>query len=254
MKGRWRLLPAISLLSVVAFPAIATAQTLIKPATTADYTALGALPDWSGLWSPERSGRMVSEPKYTPEAAKAAAEYKAAQGKGENLQTEQANCVPPGMPGIMRQPYPMEVIYSPGRVTLLMETYSQVRRIYTDGRALPDEPDPQFNGTSVGRWEGKKLIVETTGVTPSISILPGIHPSDKLRIHEVFEVNENGRLVDTATLTDPEVFTEPFVIQYVWGRHRDWAMREYICQENNRDAADPFGRPSMDLKLDPEKK
>ncbi len=50
--------------------------------------------------------------------------------------------MPPGMPQIMRMPYPIEFIYSPERVTIVTETESQVRRIYTDGRPLPDDPDP----------------------------------------------------------------------------------------------------------------
>jgi len=30
-------------------------------------------------------------------------------------------------------------------------------------------------------------------------------------------------------------------------RKRDWIIREYVCQENNKDAADAEGRPSMKL-------
>jgi hypothetical protein len=30
----------------------------------------------------------------------------------------------------------------------------------------------------------------------------------------------------------------------------EWEMREYVCQENNRDGADAQGRPMMDLGED----
>src|SRR5688572_23801374 len=40
-----------------------------------------------------------------------------------------ANCVPPGMPGIMTQPYPMEFLLTPGKVTIVIEAYTQVRHI-----------------------------------------------------------------------------------------------------------------------------
>ena len=59
-----------------------------------------------------------------------------------------------------------------------------------------------------------------------------------------------GTLVGTITLTDPETLAQPFTINAAWTRHRDWTMREYVCQENNRDAADAEGRPSMNLGLD----
>ena len=51
--------------------------------------------------------------------------------------SDTANCLPPGMPGIMTQPYPMEFLMTPGKVTIVIEAYTQVRHIYTDGRKLP---------------------------------------------------------------------------------------------------------------------
>ena len=57
-----------------------------------------------------------------------------------------ANCLPPGMPGIMSQPYPMEFLLTPGKVTIVIEAFTQVRHIYTDGRELPEYPDPGFFG------------------------------------------------------------------------------------------------------------
>ena len=74
-----------------------------------------------------------------------------------------ANCLPPGMPGIMGQPYPMEFLMTPGQVTIVIEAYNQIRHIYTDGRPLPADPDPTFYGTSVGHWEGDTLVAETVG-------------------------------------------------------------------------------------------
>ena len=84
-----------------------------------------------------------------------------------------ANCLPPGMPGIMGQPYPMEFLLTPGQVTILIEAYNQIRHIYTDGRELPDDPDPTFHGTSVGHWEGDTLVVETVGFSPITQIANG---------------------------------------------------------------------------------
>jgi hypothetical protein len=73
---------------------------------------------------------------------------------------QSANCLPPGMPGIMGQPYPMEFLLTPGQVTILIEAYQQVRHIYTDGRKLPPqgEPQPWWYGYSVGHWEGDTLV------------------------------------------------------------------------------------------------
>jgi hypothetical protein len=151
------------------------------------------------------------------------------------------------MPGIMRMPYPIEFLFNPGRVTIGIETYSQVRRIYTDGRPLPDDPDPAFNGSSIGKWEGDTLVVDTVGLNSKTSIVPGIHPTEQTRIRETFHLEKPDVLLLTTTITDPTLFAAPFEQKQAYARHREWQIREYVCQENNRDAADPFGRPSMKL-------
>ncbi len=43
--------------------------------------------------------------------------------------------------------------------------------------------------------------------------------------------------IDT-TVTDPEALTKPYHIKRVYGRHRDWTLAEYVCQENNRNSVD----------------
>ena len=59
----------------------------------------------------------------------------------------------------------VEFLFTPGRVTITNEM-GLIRRIYTDGRALPADPDVTNTGFSVGRWEGQTLVVETVGINP----------------------------------------------------------------------------------------
>ncbi len=231
---------------------------MVKPATAADYAALAKLPDWSGVWQPDwgalfsgRGGRKPVTPDYAPATKKLVDDFNARQKLGENLQTDMANCVPAGMPQIMRMPYPIEFLYTPGRVTVLIETESQVRRIYTDGRALPDDPDPAFNGSSVGHWEGATLVVDTIGLNPRTSVMAAVHPTENTKIRETFQLAKPDQLVVTTTITDPALFATPFVQVTPYGRKRDWQIREYVCQENNRDAADANGRPSLNIEEDP---
>jgi hypothetical protein len=229
----------------------ALADPVTPPPTPADYAALAKLPDWSGTWQPDWSqlfsSREADKPSLTPTAAAALAKFDAEKAKGEHQQTDAANCVPPGMPQIMRMPYPIEFIYSPGRVTIAAETYSQVRRVYTDGRPLPDDPDPAFNGHSIGHWEGDTLVVETNGLNPQTSIVAGVHPTAKTRIRETFHLDKPDVMRVDTIITDPDVFAKPFELKQAYVRKRDWEIREYVCQENNHDASDEFGRPSMKL-------
>jgi hypothetical protein len=225
------------------------------------YAPLAKLPDWSGVWEPMRFARPGGPPQAPPPPPKLtpkyAAQYAAYQEKnrttpGINFVSDVANCVPPGVPGSMQQPYPIEFLFTPGRVTILIETYSLIRRVYTDGSPPPEQPDPSYQGTSVGRWEGDTLIIETTAILPETSPLAGINGhSDKFRVTERIRLIEPDVLEITTTREDPEVFLEPYTTTAHYQRHRDWKIMEYICAQNNRDFVDEQGNPGFRLDRKP---
>lgn len=221
------------------------------------YAELESLPDWAGVWSPDwaylfgTEGRTPAKPVLTPSAQARLDAFRKREAVEGVDQLKAAQCVPPGMPGIMRMPYPIEFVMSPGRVTIFIETYSQARRIYTDGRPLPEDPDFLFNGTSSGRWEGDTLIVDTVGFSPLTDIDRGIGHSEQMRMTERIWLAEPDVLRIEATITDPEVLAQPLVQQLAFVRKRDWEMREYVCAENNRLTSEEGGA-NIDLGLDDE--
>jgi hypothetical protein len=74
----------------------------------------------------------------------------------------------------------------------------------------------------------------------------GLHPTENTKFHE--RIWRDGNIMtDEITTIDPALFTEPYVQVQKYTLQPDWEMREYVCQENNRDAADEKGRPSMKL-------
>jgi hypothetical protein len=250
---------ASAALAVAVIGATALAQQRTsKPPTAADWTALAKLPDFSGVW--ERGGggggggargrgaAAPNTPQFTPEyEAIRQQRQKARAGREDN---ETANCLPPGMPGIMGQPYPMEFLLTPGKVTIVIEAYTQVRHIYTDSRPLPAEPDPKFFGTSIGRWEGDTLVVETIGFNDVVNISGAPH-SDKMRIVERFRLTDPDTMSIETTIADPVVLTQPYTTTSTLRRHRDWTIAEYICEENNRNSVDASGKAGINSTLSP---
>jgi hypothetical protein len=231
------------------------------PGNEAAYALLAKLPDWNGVWEPMRFARPgaaapppPAAPKLTP---KYAAQWTAYQEKnkttpGINFVSTVANCVPPGIPGSMQQPYPIEFLFTPGRVTILIETYSLVRRVYTDGAPPAAEPDPSYQGTSVGKWEGDTLVVDTTAILPETSPLNGINGhSDKLRVTERIRLTEPDVMEIVTTREDPEVFVEPYTTTAYYQRHRDWKIMEYVCAQNNHDFVDDKGNAGFSLDRKP---
>jgi len=235
----------------------AAAQREFTPPRATEYSQVTSWPDFTGVWNPDWSilfgegGRREVEPKLTPAGQ---AEFDAFQQKQEAEGVDQhfqVNCIPPGMPNIMRQPYPVEFLFSPDRVTIFAETYSQARRIYIDGRPVPEDPDLLFNGTSVGRWEGDTLVVDTVGFSPITQIAPGVGHSEQMRLQERMWLQAPDVLRIETTITDPEVLAEPLVQQLAFRKQPDWQIREYICEENNRLRSEEGGA-NIDLGLDSE--
>ena len=221
----------------------------------AAYQQVTAWPDLSGIWYPDWSllfsGRERAAPKLTPEAQAKFDAYQESIRESGPSQQAQALCLPPGMPAVMQAPYPIEFLYSPDRVTILAEAYQQVRRIYMDGRPLPEDPDLFFNGNSVGRWEGNTLVIDSNGFSLQTTIVPGLSHSDKMRITERIYLQKPGELVDEMTITDPEVLTEPLVMRVAYRLDNEFPMREYVCAENNRLTTDGHGA-NIDLGLEEE--
>ncbi|MXP41137.1 hypothetical protein GRI75_05690 [Altererythrobacter soli] len=235
-------------------PAVAQDASASAPVARAvDYAQLAALPDWSGVWSigVGGEGRRPAKPVLTPAAQARFDAFQKKQAEEGVDQFANIHCIPPGMPDIMREPYPIEIIYSPNRVTIFAETYGQARRIYTDGRALPEDPDPLFNGTSVGHWEGDTLVVDTVGFNAMVELAPGVPHSGNMRIRERIWLASPDVLRIETTITDPEVLAEPLVHQSTYRKQPGWEIREYVCAENNRLVEGENGA-NIDLGLDDE--
>jgi hypothetical protein len=139
------------------------------------------------------------------------------------------------MPGVMGQPYPYEFLMTPGKVTIIGEAYMQVRHIFTDGRPLPADPDPTFNGTSVGKWEGDTLVIDSIGFKDErVWIDENANPhSDALHVVERYTRTGPDQLLYEATIEDPKVFTRPWKMSMPLYRRieKNAQLFEYKCVE-----------------------
>jgi len=249
---------AVALVVMLASPLATAAGTTDGKAAKANlpgntWSSIAQLPDWSGVWELDwhRTGLAAARggmPKLTPEYAARFKTYQEEQKSGKHQQTNTANCEPPGMPQIMTQPYPVEFLFTPGKVTMAIEAYSQMRRIYIDGRPHADDPDPTYQGDSIGHWEGETLVIDTVGFIPTSLIMPGIGHSDQMRIEERIRKVSPDTMEIRTTIIDPKALVEPWTATRTYKRHADWELKEYICAQNNRDSADPEGRADMNLK------
>jgi hypothetical protein len=220
------------------------------------YTALNALPDWDGAWfldfpGPDKDqGAPKLKGKYREAYQKWAAQVKATDGE---VARADSNCTPPGMPVIMGVPqYPIEFLFTPGRVTIHHEAWMQWRNIVTDRRTHPADLDPTFQGDSVGHWQADTLIVETVGTKEDLGLtlqMRGSIPahSPKLRILERIHLDPKNHdtLIDEMTLEDPEALEAPWTQRLTYKRSRDQQLLEFECAENDRNPVDASGKTTF---------
>jgi hypothetical protein len=175
--------------------------------------------------------------------------YEAEQARLAQLAVGTASCGWQGMPRVMTYPYPFEILQTPGRITIIYETESQVRRIYLDrDEHLPfDELDPSYLGDSIGWWEGNTLVIDTVGFNTLTTVGRGLPHSEEMHIVERWQFTENDSVIVEMTISDPLAFEEPIVQEIEYSKRPTWRIREYHCEENNRDAPDETGQRSGGL-------
>ncbi len=160
--------------------------------------------------------------------AKRAADLKA----GTPLVDASTLCLPEGMPTIMGAIYPIQILQTPGQVTVLAEFLSQTRRIYLDTKMpKPDDIAPSYYGLSVGHWEGNTLVVKTRGIRKDVKFFEIPH-SINMAVTERISLTAPGRLRDEIVIDDPRVLKKPYRVTFTYKRNDHYRIMEYICQRD----------------------
>lgn len=159
------------------------------------------------------------------------------------------SCIPHGVPRIIIAPYPVQIIQSPGLITMLYEVNHNVRLVHMN-RPLPKNPKITMMGSSVGHWDGDTLVIETVGLDDS-AILDeaGTPHSTKLKVTERLRKIDQGSLLEASlTFDDPVAYTAPWTSREVMAWRPDIQLTEYVCEENNRNPVSADGSTSVPTK------
>src|SRR5262245_33066959 len=146
------------------------------------------------------------------------------------------NCLPDGVPHGDLLPEPFKIIQLPNLIVMLYEVETTFRQVFMDGRKIPADPSPTWQGYSVGRWEGETLVIDTAGFNDKSWLdARGTPHSEDMRIEERFRRRDYGHLELTITITDPKVFTQSIRFSVVEELLPDTDVFEHYCLENERD-------------------
>jgi hypothetical protein len=157
-------------------------------------------------------------------------------------------CLPDG-PRANFNPFLMsKIIQTSGLIVVLSEALSY-RQIFTDGRQLPQDPNPSYMGYSIGHWEGDTLVVESTGFNEKLWLDGGGHPlSESLKITERYRRRDFGHMDVEQTIEDPKIYAKPVTFPVKLSLIPDTELIEFLCNENERDAVHLVGKASDDRK------
>ena len=158
--------------------------------------------------------------------------------RGQPLYSGYAQCLPDGMPAMMMGMFPMEVLQTPGQITIIQEAYNQVRRIYLNEPQVPiADAEPGYWGHSVAHWDGDTLVVNTVGIKDQVRFRDVPH-SDQMQIDERMRLLSPDMFQDQITITDSAFLTKPWTFTWMYKRRPGYKMMEYVC-EANREYQDP---------------
>ena len=227
--------------------ALCAACTPVPPA--AEEPAAAEHPDLSGVWmafaveNPAGTGNTV---QYSAEGQAKLAEFAA---QFSSIPETGAWCYGTGMPSVMLSTvsYPIEIVQHASRLVMLAELEMQVRRVYLDGRAHPDDFLPTGVGHSVGTWDGDTLVIDTT-LLSDWQIRPWpksaeTHIVERVHLTKLGNVTARATgfvasvekpinddvLVDEITLTDATLYAGPERRTVYYQRMSDTATLEYAC-------------------------
>ena len=202
-------------------------------------------PDLSGIWEVvgdrvmETDGRVRSKYVYNiaadlpggaPFLPWAKALYDERQ-KSLGVGAPSERCLPHGIPDAMlTRTLPFKIMQMRGVTVILYEEFNNWRQVFTDGRPLPNDPQPAWLGYSVGSWDGETFVIETAGFNDRSWLDGGGTPhTEALRTTERLRRIDAGHMEITFTFDDPKTFTKPWSATVKFNLLPDTELLEHHC-------------------------
>jgi hypothetical protein len=147
------------------------------------------------------------------------------------------HCMPRGAPRIWTDDYYKRIFMVPGRMIILTERNMQYRQIFIDGRPMPADPNPTWNGYSTAKWDGDTLVVDTIGFRDDLWLDAAGNPlTEEAKMTERIRRPNFGNLEVEITINDPKAYTAPWTVKIDQPLVLDSELIDYYCLENERDS------------------
>jgi hypothetical protein len=146
-----------------------------------------------------------------------------------------AKCLPDTFLRAYGLPHLQKFLHVPGLLVMLDEDKANYRQVFADGRPLPTDPNPAWNGYSSAKWEGDTLVIDSIGFRDDMWLdLRGNYMGSAAKLRERIKRPDYGHLVIDATVDDSETFTKPWTLHLTQRIVVDTELVDEICLENEK--------------------
>ncbi len=152
-----------------------------------------------------------------------------------NKDDPHARCKPDNPPRPWGVPHLIKAVHTPRLLVLLDEWNAMYRQIFVDGRPLPGDPNPSWNGYSSAAWEGDTLVIHTIGFRDGLWLDTGGDPmTDAAKMTERLRRPNYGTLEVEITVDDPKAYTRPWTVSMNQEIRLDTDLVDEFCIENEK--------------------
>ena len=190
---------------------------------------------WATSYSPKILVLKGGDPPLNAAGKAQYAKNQAGLKDGTIIDKARKVCIPDGVPRVLESPYPFEIFQVPkGQVTMVHELNHQLRVIALD-QPLRKYEDlalfENYNGYSVGHWEGETLVVQSNGFNDdSFLDSTGLPHSDQMvtteRIRRI-----GAQIEDVITIHDPQIYAKDWQARFVYNQRNDIRIEDYSCND-----------------------
>ena len=144
-------------------------------------------------------------------------------------------CLPDNFLRAYHLPHALKFVHSPRLLVMLNEMNAGYRQIFTDGRALPVDPTPSWQGYSSGKWSGDTMAIDTVGLRDDTWIdWNGSVVTETAKVREEIRRPDFGHLEIRVTVDDPKAYTKPWTVTLKQRIVVGTELIDEICLENEQ--------------------
>ena len=153
----------------------------------------------------------------------------------EALDDPHIRCLPDNFLRAYGLPHLLKFVHSPQLLVVLNEMNAGYRQVFTDGRPLPKDPNPAWQGYSSAQWSGDTLVIDTIGLRDDTWIdWNGSVLTEAANVREEIRRPDFGHLEITVTVDDPKAYTKPWTVMLKQRIVVDAELIDEVCLENEK--------------------